>query len=146
MTKDLPNVDDLPYKSTKVSKEETMMEIIGLLEDKQISGYTWGVWKGKRLLRFIYKDKPYALPVPQIMARKTTRHTEKEIVVDEQVALRMFFWALKSTLEIARFGALDFDKLMLGYQLVSYQGELIPIAELLEKNPQLALPAPETAL
>lgn len=144
--KQLPKLNDLPYSSTKISVAKTQADISQLLQKYQIEGYQWTWYKGKTILRFVFNGKPYMLSVPRTLARKYVSGGWKTIEVEDRITYRIFYWALKSILEMNEYGVMDLNRLLLSYQLIQVGDQLVSVGDLIEANPNYLLGEPDKLL
>ncbi len=108
----------LPYKTTKIDRNRTYLEIIKLLETHGISDYQWTRYQGMDRLAFPIKierqdvDQGFMvkLTVPRLMYNKRKTggaYAKKTMTYLEKESWRIFWWYLKSKLEAIEFGISD---------------------------------------
>ena len=122
---------------TKVSIEQSQLDIIKLMKKFNIEGYQWTSYQGKTALKFILKGKPHLLDIPKIQAIKKTKYQEAIVDVREEVCFRIFYWSLKSILEVNTFGI--FEQLLLPYQLIKTSEGYKTIADSIQGSPNYLL-------
>lgn len=138
-------LNELPYHTTTISVEHTQMDIIKLMNKFEVEGYQWTTYQGKTALKFLLNSKPYLIDVPKIKAikkfkrRHSLEYHEKIVDVREEVCFRIFYWSLKSILEVNTFGV--FEKLLLPYQIIkTAEGGYKTIADTIQESPNYLLP------
>jgi hypothetical protein len=139
----IPLLENLPYTNTQVAMETTQGNITELLVKYNVESYQWTFYKGQTVLKFMFDNKPFMLIIPKIQAKKINRRfkTSEIIEVDQKITARIFYWSLKSILEIASCNMEGFrlDQLLLGQQIIRKDNKLISVSEVLQENPDFLL-------
>lgn len=113
--------DTLPCKGSKLTKDDTIGDIIGLLRKRGIKKYAMD--DEEETIGFEYKVKlpdmeqpmslfvkltvPHLKRYARVNPRNTSRNSPTELVYLENESWRILWWYLKNKLDAIRFGIVD---------------------------------------
>jgi hypothetical protein len=142
-----------PYRNTEIDPLTTKMEIDGLLArwGIKLTAWEWDLQNGKVVLQFQFEETVQTMklnpvikmPCPTLWTKGTRRRTE---AINWKVSMRVFYWFLKSLLEMAHLFLSDKTTAFLPY-IINSEGKqlrevVIPNLEKVQGMP--CLPEIET--
>jgi len=139
-----PMLSKMPYYGTKVSADNSRMQILSLLGKYGIKDQMWGTLEGKEAIQFkidtvsqgVQLKKMVRVDIPILKAYKGGRVVE----VPRAQTLRFVYWTLKQILEATEYSIFKLEHILMSYILTQLpDGKVVQIKDLIENNPQFLL-------
>jgi hypothetical protein len=122
----------LPYEGSKLSPEQSKVQIEKLLKDTGCKDYQWTTIGGQSILKFILPVKAKGVEkllafkfipptIPKTVRQYDTKQYKyvKVALNDERTAFRVLYWVLKNKLLAIRVGLVSAEDELMSHILVS---------------------------
>lgn len=128
---------DLPYGTTQVDEETSEIEIGRLLRKYNINNKQVTEYEGKKFIKFVYKNKPYLIDLPEIKCLKYNGSRWVPGIANKKIAMRMILNFLKSILINSTF--IEIDQMLLGYRMIKVDNQITTVGKAIDSNENLLL-------
>lgn len=162
MSKKVKAEPRIPYADTKISPDQTKVEISEMLKRHGIENIQWTAFHGEEILRFlkevnlqgVHRELMFEVKPPRIMAKKRTWNVKegKYMLVNVPLwaqAWRLVYWYLETKLRAVEWGLVSFEREMMAQITVPLPDgrSTISLGDVIERriaeDTLVKLPSPE---